>query len=166
MAYLTTTKTPKPRDLVRARTAIPFILLCFSACHFQATEHDPVKAALDTNQFLKALYLDENPSEALKFSDEQFGGPAAIDALTKMISQIRAERGRLKTLTADSYLMMQGPAMQLFYVGTYEKGVLYHRLVVVGDASTGYKVSGVWFQHEPYAQSNLRRKFQMEIPVQ
>jgi len=125
-----------------------------------------VKAALDANQFLKALYLDENPSEALQSCDEQLHTSGATDALTKMINQIKAERGRLKSLSADSYLMVQGRGMELFYVGSYEKGVLYHRLVVVGDVSTGYKVSGVWFQHEPYPQSQLRRKFEMEIPVQ
>jgi len=91
---------------------------------------------------------------------------AATDALTKMINQIKAERGRLKTLAADSYLMVQGEGMELFYVGIYENGILYHRLVVIGDVTTGYKISGVWFQHEPYPQSQLRRKFEMEIPVQ
>ena len=166
MTYRTTSETRKPRRRAGTRTVIPFILLCFSACHIHATKHDPVKAALDTNQFLKALYLDENPSEALKFCDEQFRTSGATNALTRMISQIKAERGRLKTLTADSYLMVQGPAMELFYVGTYENGTLYHRLVVTGDASAGYRVSGVWFQHEPYAHSNLRRKFQTEILVQ
>lgn len=125
-----------------------------------------MKAALDANQFLKALYLDENPSEALKLCDEQLRNPGATEALTKLINQIKAERGHLKSLAADSYLMVQGPGMELFYVGTYENGVLYHRLVVVGDISTGYKVSGVWFQHEPYPQSQLRRKFEVEIPVQ
>lgn len=62
--------------------------------------------------------------------------------------------------------MVQGPSIELFYIGTYDNGVLYQRVVVVGDASAGYRVSGVWFQHEPYPQRNLRRKFEIEIPVQ
>ena len=142
------------------------LLLCFSACHFQAVKHDPVKAVLDTNQFLKVLYFDENPTEAVKFGNEEFRTSGATDALTKMLSQIKREQGSLKRLAADSYLMVQGPAMELFYVGTYDNGVLYHRVVVAGDASAGYRVSGVWFKPEPYPQSNLRRKFEVEIPVQ
>ncbi len=166
MARLTTLVNPKSKRTGAAQMAISLILLCFPACYIQATKHDPVKAVLDTNQFLKALYLDENPSEALKFCDEQSGISGAIDAFTKMLAQIKAEGGHLKSLAADSYLMEPGPAMQLFYVGRYENGLLYHRLVVVGSASTGYKVTGVWFQHEPYPESSLRRKFDMEIPVQ
>jgi hypothetical protein len=142
------------------------ILLCFSPCHFQAIKHDPIKAALDTNQFLKVLYFYGNPSEALKFSTEEFRTSGATDGLTKMLGQIKREQGSLRSLAADSYLMVQGPAMELFYVGTYDNGVLYHRVVVAGEASAGYRVSGVWFQHEPYPQSTLRRKFQIEISVQ
>jgi len=150
----------------KSKIVLSLILFCFPACALQATKHDAVKAVIDANQFLKAFYLDENPSEALKFCDEQFGMPGAIDALTKMLNQIKAERGSLKSLTADSYLMVPGRGMELFYVGKYENGFLYHRLVVVGSASTGYKVSGVWFQHEPYPESTLRRKFETEMPVQ
>jgi hypothetical protein len=138
----------------------------FSACHFQAIKHDPVEAVLDTNRFLKAFYVDENPSEALKFFNEELRTSHATDGLTRMLTQIKREQGSLRRLAADSYLMVQGPAMELFYIGTYDNGVLYHRLVVVGDASAGYKVAGVWFQHEPYPQSQLRRKFETEIPVQ
>ena len=166
MARLTNSETYKPRRTAGGKTAISLILLCFSACHIQATKHDPEKAVLDTNQFLKAFYFEENPSEALKFCDEQIRTSGATDALTKMLSQIKRERGALKGLVADSYLMVQGPAMELFYVGTYENGVLYHRLVVVGNALDGYKISGVWFQHEPYPEGPLRRKFQVAIPVQ
>src|SRR6185369_7869234 len=73
---------------------VPFILLCFSACHFQAVKHDPGKAVLDTNQFLKALYIDENPSEALKFCGEEVRTAGGADALTKMLTKIKQERGR------------------------------------------------------------------------
>jgi len=153
MAHLNISETSKRRKTTGARTTILFISLCFSACYFQATKHDPLKAVLNADQFLKALYLDENPSEALKFCDAQSPIPGATDDLMKLISQIKTERGPLKTLTADSYLMMQGREMELFYIGRYENGVLYHRVAVVGDESAGYKVLGVWFQHEPYPEN-------------
>jgi len=82
-----------------------------------------------------------------------------------MISQVKREQGRLTGLAADSYLMAQAGWMELYYVGTYENGVLFHRLVVVGDATTGYSVSGVWFQPEPYPNSPLRRNLGTKIPV-
>ena len=145
---------------------VPFILLCFSACHFQAVKHDPGKAVLDTNQFLKALYIDENPSEALRFCGEEVRTAGGADALTKMLTKIKQDRGRLQRLTADSYLMVQGAGMELFYVGTYDNGVLYHRLVLAGDASAGYRVTGIWFKPEPYPENVMRKKFETEIPVE
>ena len=160
-------KISKLTRLALARSNIVLcIFLCLSACHYQAIKHDPHKAALDANRFLKALYFDENPSEALQYCDEQMRVPSAVDSLRQMIHQTKQERGSLKKLAASSYLMEQGSAMQLLYVGTYETGVLYHRIVVAGSASDGYRVTGVWFQHEPYPQSQLRRDFETKIPVQ
>jgi hypothetical protein len=115
---------------------------------------------------MKALYLDENPSEALQYCDERMRVPSAIDGFRKMINKTKQERGSLKSLAASSYVMQQGSAIQLLYVGTYEKGVLYHRITVDGNASDGYRVVGVWFQLEPYPQSQMRCNFETEIPVQ
>ena len=72
----------------------------------------------------------------------------------------------LQRLAAESYLMVQGAGMELFYVGTYDNGVLYHRLVLVGDASAGYQVAGIWFKPDPYPENAARQKFETEIPVQ
>lgn len=156
----------KPTSLALARCTIVLgILLCLSGCEYQAIKHDPHKAVLDANRFMKALYLDENPSEALQYCDERMRVPNATDNLTNMIKKTRQERGSLRKLSASSYVMEQGSAMQLLYVGTYEKGVLYHRIAVEGNAD-GYRVVGVWFQPEPYPQSELLHNFETEIPVQ
>ncbi len=144
---------------------IVLLLLSLSACHFQSVRHSPVKAAFDANQFLKSLYFDEDCPGALRLADEQLRRSATADDLKKMMDEMKQERGALKTLRADSYLMTQGETMELFYIGEYERGVLYHRLVLMGDASSGYRVSGVWFQPEPYPENPLRRKFDGEIFV-
>ena len=125
-----------------------------------------MKAALDTNQFLKALYVEEDCAAALTLSDEQFSRSLTAENLKKMVDGIKQERGELRSLTADSYLMTQGQSMELFYIGIYEKGVLYHRLVLKGDASSGYKVTGVWFQRDPYPAQSLRRKFDVDVFIE
>lgn len=160
-------KIPKWTRLAVARSSIVLcILLCLSACNYQAIKHDPHKAALDANRFMKALYFDENPTEALQYCDEQFRVPGSVEGFGKMINKTKEERGSLKSMAATSYVMEQGSAMQLLYVGTYEQGVLYHRITVNGNASDGYKVVGAWFQPEPYPQNQLRHNFETEIPVQ
>lgn len=141
------------------------LILALSACHFQSVRHNPVKAAFDANQFLKALYFDEDWAGALRLADDLLRQSVTGDNLEKMVDEVRQERGALKTLRADSYLMTQGRTMELFYIGEYEKGVLYHRLVLMGDSSSGYRVSGVWFQAEPYPENTLRRKFDGDIFV-
>lgn len=50
-------------------------------------------------------------------------------------------------------------------MGEYKKGVLYHRLVLMGDASSGYRVSSVWFKSDPYPENPLRLKFDGDIFV-
>jgi hypothetical protein len=166
MTHLTASETSKSRRSANLAWIVPFMLLCFSACHFQADKHDPKKAVLDANKFLKALYIDENPSEALKFCTDQVRAAGGADALRRMLTQVNQDHGRVKTLAADSYFMEPGAGMTLFYVGTYDNGKLYYRLAVVGDASTGYRVNAIFFKPEPYPDREGRVKFDTEIPVQ
>ena len=136
--------------------------LALSACRFQSVRHSQFKAATDANQFLKALYVDEDCARALQLAAIR---SVTAEDLKKMVDQIKQERGSLKKLRADSYLMTPGQTMELFYIGEYEKGALYHRLVLIGDSS-GYKVTGVWFKSDPYPEHSLRRKFDGGILVE
>ena len=147
-----------------AKLIIVSLVFVLSACRIQTVKHNPVRAAIDTNQFLRVLYFDEDYTKALDLAIGQLR-QSTTDDLNKMVVGIKQERGALKTLRADSYLMTQGATMELFYIGEYEKGLLYHRLVVMGDASSGYRVSGVWFQPDPYPENPLRRKFDVDIFV-
>lgn len=141
------------------------IILLIAGCHIQSVRHDPVKAAFEINGFLKAVYVNGNYSKALELADVQFRQSVTPEGLRQLAEGIRTERGELKTLKADSYLMTMGSTMELFYVGTYEKGTLYHRVVLAGDLSTSYRVSGIWYSVEPYPEQTLRRRFEQEILV-
>jgi hypothetical protein len=136
-----------------------------SNCVSKAVRHDPHRAALDTNKFLKALYFDHDIGGALNLADEQLQKNASADRLARMIEENKQKWGELTTLKAESYLMTLDRTMELFYVGEHKNGVLYYRFVLVGDASTGYKVAGIWFQADPYPETQLRRKFNAPIVV-
>jgi hypothetical protein len=144
---------------------IASLILSLPACQFRSVRHSPVKAAVDANKFLKVLYFDEDYRGALRLADEQLRQSVTASELKKTVDEMKQQLGALKTLRADSYLMTQGETMELFYTGEYEKGVLHHRLVLLGNASSGYRVSGVWFQVYPYQENRLRRKFDDEIYV-
>jgi hypothetical protein len=53
--------------------------------------------------------------------------------------------------------------MEVFFVAEHANGLVYHRLVMIGDASSGYKVTGVWFKFEPYPPNSARIKFEGEV---
>ncbi len=129
-------------------------------------QHDPIAAVSDVNKFLKALYVEQDYPRALELADTQLRQSSNADDLKRMVEKIKDQRGELRKLKADSYLMTPGRSMELFYTGTYEKGNLYHRLVLVGDVSTGYKVSGVWYSTDPYPKQSLREKFSQDLFVQ
>lgn len=142
-----------------------FSILLLAGCHVQTVNHEPAQAATDTNRFLKALYVDKDYPKALALADTQLRQSTTANDLKQMAEGIREQRGELKTLKADSYLMTPGRTMELFYIGEYTKGTLYHRLVLIGDVSSGYRVSGVWYQTEPYPDQTLRRRFDQDILV-
>lgn len=155
----------KNRSQETRALASALLILVGLACQVQTFKHDPIKAAENGNIFLKALYLDEDPYKAFEFSDPQLKQSATPNNLLEMTAAISRQYGKLTQLRADSYLMKQGQTIELFYVGTYDKGTLYHRIVLIGDATVGYKVSGVWFQPEAYPEQPLRRKFDHDMFV-
>jgi hypothetical protein len=143
----------------------PLLGLFLVGCSFQTVKHDPGTAVLAANVFLKAFYIEHNYEHALMLSDAELRRSANADDLGQMARRAEQICGSLKELKAESYLMTPGKTMELFYIGRYQRGTLYHRVVLVGDVSNGYRVSGIWFQDSPYPESKLRRPFQPSIVV-
>src|SRR5262249_21740110 len=122
------------------RCAILALLVSFLCdCRLETVKQDPNRAVSDANQFLKDLYFDERFPEALEIADPTLRQSTTPTVLREIAEKATQQKGALQELKADSYLMTPGRSMELFYIGKYEKGVLYHRLVLVGDASSGYK---------------------------
>jgi hypothetical protein len=142
------------------------MILLLAGCRFEAVEHNPNKAISDAHLFLKALYVDEDYQKAFNFAHAELQQTAKPDDLRKVVARIKSQYGNLERLKADSYMQTPGSTMELFYVGTYDKGTLYHRVVLMGNVSSGYKVSGVWFKAEPYPEHTLRHKFNVDIYVE
>jgi|GEM_PF-3053199 len=147
------------------RTLPALLCLVFIGCSFQTVRHNPTTAALAANVFLKAMYVEHNYDRALNLSDEALRRSATAENLGQMADLAAKKCGELKELKADSYLMTQGATMELFYTGRCDRGTLYHRVVLIGDVSNGYRVSGVWFQDSPYQEQSLRRRFENDIIV-
>jgi hypothetical protein len=133
-------------------------------CTFRSVSHDPSTAAMAANVFLKALYIEHDYDRALMLSDESLRRMVTSDKLAELVKVVDDNCGELKQLQADSYAKGQDLTLELFYTATCEKKTLYHRLVMVGDVSKGYRTAGVWFQDAPYPGN--RPKFKNGIVVQ
>lgn len=133
-------------------------------CTFRSVRHDPATAAMAANVFLKALYIERDYDRALMLSDDALRRVANHDKLAELVKVVDDNCGELKQLQAESWQKGQDLTLELFYTATCEKKTLYHRLVMVGDVSKGYRTAGVWFQDAPYPGN--RPKFENGIVVQ
>jgi hypothetical protein len=139
------------------------LTLALSGCYLEKISHSANQAAVDAHEFLRAMYVEEDYDKALQIAAEPVRQSATADTMKQMVEKTRQERGDFKFFKADSYLITQGRSMEVFFVAEHANGLVYHRLVMVGDASSGYKVTGVWFKLEPYPPNPLRIKFEGEV---
>lgn len=152
--------------LKMARVFIPALLgLVLAGCVLQSVKHNPTTSALAANVFLRAMYVEHNYDRALMLSDPALRKSVTAANLAAMVELAERKCGTLQELKAESYLMTPGKTIELFYVGRCDRGILYHHLVLVGDVSDGYHVSGVWFQDSPYPVQTMRRQFETELVV-
>jgi uncharacterized lipoprotein YajG len=142
------------------------ILIAFvlAGCSFKTTTQDPATAATAANIFMHAMYIEHDAQRALMLSNEQLRASATAENLTQLAALSEQHCGVLKQLEAESFVMAAG-GIEVFYVGQCEKRNLYHRVALAGDVKNGYRVSGVWFQDEPYPAHPLRRQFQPSMTV-
>lgn len=143
-----------------------FSIVLLSGCRLEYAKHDPMKAVSDANVFMKALYLDEHYQKAFEISHPELRRRGSPGDLLQIIERIKQQVGGLRRLKADSYFEGHDKTVEVFYIGTYERGVIYHRIVLTGDTSNGYKVSGVWLNTEPYPEIGSRYRFKNEIFVE
>jgi hypothetical protein len=150
-----------------SKTSVLGVLLLFlCGCRLEAIQHNPIQAVSEANRFLKTLYIEENYREAFESGHAELRNSGTPDNLRQIAERIRQQFGYLERLKADSYMQTPGRTMELFYVGSYERGTMYHRIVLMGDATSGYKVSGLWFKADPYPEHTMRHKFNEDIFVE
>jgi len=99
-----------------SRLFLAVFIVSAAGCISQSVTHDPDRAATDANQFLKAIYIDRNSSAALALAENGLRESVARETLTNMVDELIRERGALKRMAAESYLMADGRNIVIFYV--------------------------------------------------
>lgn len=114
------------------------------------TYQDPKKARATANEFLNALYVRGNAEEALSMTSEAFRNAGGAAMLASLLERLRRDFVKLEGIRAEAYLHENKDEITMLYLGISEKAFSYHRLVLSGNASRGYKVESVSLSEMPY----------------
>lgn len=156
-----------PNMLNKKITFVVLAVLCFlGGCTLRATTHNPVKEALAASIFLRTVYIDHDYVHAMQLAHDELQQSVGVDDLRQIAEEAQSKEGKVQTFTGESFLPTPGETIEVFFVGQHERQTLYHRLVLIGDESNGYKVSGVWFSTQPYAAHTERRRFSQPVLVE
>lgn len=135
------------------------VLAVLAGCGSNAIRHDPGLAVAEANKLLRTLYFDEDYTRAYDELDPGHKVHYEPDHLRQTVDQMRDLFGNIEELQAYSYeLISTERSITLYYKGTNQRGASYHRVVLVGDADSGYKVTGVFLASQQYPGPKLHLK--------
>jgi hypothetical protein len=141
-------------------------LLLVAGCTFKSVSHDSKTAAVASNLFLKAMYVDHDYNRALALAYPEMAKKVTAENLAQLVDMVEKNCGVRQEFKAESYQLVPGQGLELFYVEKCDKTTLYHRTVLLGNVQEGYRVAGVWFQSQPFTGTATQHKFDKEIFVQ
>ncbi len=119
----------------------------------QIIKHDPYRAAEDASATLGAMFFEQDYEAARAMADESFRDTTTVQDMATCVAQLSASFGPMNELRAKAYKPMNGQkAITLFFEGTHEKGMSYHRVVVAGD-SGGYRVFSIESADRPFPEA-------------
>lgn len=151
------TGTRIPGSLMRG--FLFFLILLFTSCTF-FWQHNPEKARNIAENFLNAIYIENNLSKAYQMCDEKMKKIFGIDFLENTSKKFKAKYISLERLVPEAYFFEFGDReITVFFSGLSEKGISYHRVILEYNNKKEYKVIGVFFLEKPFDGYRNLRKF-------
>jgi hypothetical protein len=144
-----------------------FLIITNCGCSVTTIYHDEELAIAEANSFIKTYYLEEAPDKAFQMLDFEVRKTLTIGNLKDVLLTLVAKVGKAKRFTFDSFEPMPGQkAMTLYYECEHEKGKTFHKLVLLGDVSSGYAVGGTFFKLVPYPKNKLNKTLEKEYIIE
>ena len=113
--------------------------------------HNPQKARETAYDFLNSVYMQGNFQKAYSMVDADFDRDYGSGYLEKISARFFKVFEKLEGLKADAYLYESGDrAIMILFTGLSEKAPSYHKVMLIGDSSRGYKVSSVLYSDVPF----------------
>ncbi|MCX8093945.1 MAG: hypothetical protein N3E50_07275 [Candidatus Goldbacteria bacterium] len=133
------------------------LILFFSGCLWK---HDPEKARNIAEDFLNAVYIENDMSRAYQMCDEKMKKIFGDNFLENTLKKFKERYIVLERLVADAYFYESGDRyITVFFSGLSEKGVSYHKVILEYDKKGEYKVISTFFLEKPFDGYRNLRKF-------
>jgi hypothetical protein len=127
------------------------LCVCLAAGCGLMFRHDPQKARETAYNFLNAVYMEGSFDKAYAAVDADFDRDYGAGYLEKISTRFFRVFDRLEGLRADAYLYEpKERSIMLLFSGISEKAPSYHKVMLIGDSSRGYKVSSVIYSDVPF----------------
>lgn len=140
---------------MRRILAVSIVLCSLPSC-VSVIAHDEKAAAKVATQFAQTAFVDRDYSKAHSLMSSSVAQQITSDKLSETIAKMHPKSFPTQ-LTATEFEPMPGQrGMMIYLKGTGDGEDFYYRFVMEGDASSGYRVSGLFRGNGTYPPSNRR----------
>lgn len=136
-------------------------ILCFvfcvsASCSNNIIKHNQHDASKAANNFVKLGLVESNYASAYMLLDTELQKTVTVEKMADNITKMHP-KDRPATIQAIEYEPIPGQrAMNIYLLGSNGTDKFYYRIVMTGDAVTGYKVGGILRGTGPYPASNRK----------
>lgn len=140
---------------MRRSLVVAIVLGCLPSC-INVIAHDEQAAAKAATQFAQAAFVDRSDSEARGLITPSLAQQVTGDKLPEMIAKMHPKMFPTQVAATEFEPLLGQRGMLIFLKGTGDGEEFYYRLVMEGDSSSGYRVSGLFRGSGPYPASARR----------
>lgn len=153
----------KPNEIIILNTLVRgflfFLVLLFIGCKL-LWQHNPEKARNTAENFLNAIYVENNLSKAYQMCDEKMIKIFGADFLENTSKKFKKNYITLERLVAEAYFFESGDrTITIFFSGLSEKSISYHKVLLEYNNKGEYVVISTFFSDKPFDGYRNLRKF-------
>jgi hypothetical protein len=126
------------------------------SCGAQLIVHDEEAAAKVAEHFASVAFVDHDSQNAHGLLSVEARNAVSREQLSDTIAKMHPREFPTRVKAVEFEPMPGQRAMLIYLNGSATDEEFYYRLQVVGDATLGYEVSGLWRGSGPYPPSARR----------
>ena len=121
------------------------------------------KARETAGAFMTRYYVDMEFDSALELASDSFRQRVNSGTMVKDMSAFYKKYGRMQGFSAESYIVESKTKLcAIYYRSICEKKFIYNKIVLSGDAKSGYRVEAAFASELPFKEYQEQKKFKKE----